>query len=630
MSLSPIAFNSSADQARILNAVVDTTASIMVGLRPDHTIFAWNKAAEALYQTPKEAAFDVDYVATFIAPEHRAAVAADITRVLAGQITMNFEDDSILPDGRRRTLVWNVTRVVDATGETFGILAVGQDITERKEAEDRFRLVFEHVQDGLLLSDQTGVIDCNPGALRLLGLTDKSQLIGRRPSVEFSPALQPDGTSSDEKSRALGVQTAEAGALRFEWMHADADGREVPVEVSVRHAAMSGRRISVVSWHDLTDRREAEAERARMQERLDLAQKMEAIGQLAGGVAHDFNNLLTAMRNAVELAQQELVPGCAAHTDLSLALEAANRATGLTRQLLAFSRNQAVRVEAIDFSALVRETMPLLRTTIPASVQVHVAVPQTPTIVRADRSQLEQIVMNLVLNARDAMPNGGKMQVSVATDPGGQTVRLSVRDSGTGMDAATQRRIFEPFFTTKAVGSGTGLGLSVVYGAVAQAGGQVTVESTLGAGSTFDVALPLAAAMPDKISAMQRLHQGNNRLALLVDDEPAVRNTTQRLLQRLGWRVMPAVDGLEGWELYQQHAPDLSLVMTDVRMPRLDGLRLAQRIRGTASACPLLVFSGYDSVDGQAASSLVDVQFLAKPFDLQQLAAALEAAVHSR
>ena len=625
MSIIPITPNGAADVTQMLSAVIDTAGSVILGLRPDHTIFAWNRAAEALYQTSRAEAFDQNYVDRFIAPEHRAAVSADIREVLAGKITRGFEDDSLLPDGRRRTLIWNVTRVLDAAGAPVGIVAIGQDISERKEAEERFRLVFEHAQEGLLLSDHTGVIDCNPAALAMLGLSAKAQLIGRRPA-DFSPPFQPDGTPSDVKSKLLGAETAESGAIRFEWVHARTDGVDVPVNVSVRHAELEGRRISVIAWHDLTHRRQMEQARAELQERLDLAQKMEAVGQLAGGVAHDFNNLLTAMRNAIELAQGALPPGSEAHRDLDLALDAAGRAGGLTRQLLAFSRSQPVRPDLVELGLLLRETVQLLRTTLPSTVEVLIEAPAQPITVRADRSQLEQVVMNLVLNARDALRGAGRLRLSLAVHEDRKRVELRVIDDGVGMSIETQRRIFEPFFTTKPMGEGTGLGLSVVYGAVQQAGGTIRVESAPGVGSTFVIALPLAEADAGAPIQSGARAGGAGRRLLLVDDEDVVRSTTQRLLQRLGWEVVAAADGEEGLALFEAQRHAFDIVVSDVRMPRMDGLRMVARMREQVPTLPVLLVSGYDSVEGDAGDAARALPFLAKPFDLAALAAAVELA----
>ncbi len=618
-----------APEEPFLAAIVEASGSVILGLHPDHRIFAWNRAAEDLYQTPRSQALGKNYVATFIAPEHQAAVTADIQAVLAGKRTLNFEDDSILPDGQRRTLLWNVTRVLDETNAPVGIVAVGQDITARKEAEERFRLVFEHAQDGLLISDQSGVVDCNPAALSMLGLTDKSQLIGHRPA-EFSPPVQPDGTPSDTKSRALGVVTLQQGAHTFDWVHRQPDGTEVPVEVSVRHTMLTGRRVSVVAWRDQSRRLELDRERTIVQQRLDLAQKMEAVGQLAGGVAHDFNNLLAAIRNAVQLALYQLPDDTDSRDDLESALHTAERAAGLTRQLLAFSRRQTLVTECIDLAALVRDTLPLLRTSIPPTVLVRIDADVADAMVIADRSQLEQVLLNLVLNARDAMPDGGSLLISVAVDAARASTILSVTDTGVGMDDATKQRIFEPFFTTKAMGSGTGLGLSVVYGVITQARGTVHVESAPGQGTTMRVVLPLSMRTPDNASAMSTTVDDVADGVLLVDDDEAVRSTTRRLLQRHGWRVLEAGDGEAALAQFTAHRDQIAIVLSDLRMPVMDGVQLALRIRHIAVDFPIVFFSGYDELEQHAGEGMGSIPLIAKPFStaglLRVLASTLAAA----
>lgn len=611
--------------ASLLAAIVETAGSVILGLHPDHRIFAWNQAAEQLYQTPRAQAMGMDYVSTFIAPEHRDAVATDIKAVLAGKQTLNFEDDSILPDGRRRTLIWNVSRVLDDAGEAVGIVAVGQDITERKEAEERLRLIFEHTHEGLLLSDASGVIDCNPAALEMLGMREKTELIGRRPA-EFSPTRQPDGSLSDAKARAMGALTLKQGEHSFDWVHQRPDGREVPVEVSVRHALLAGRRVSIVSWRDQSRRLELERERAQVQQRLDLAQKMEAVGQLAGGIAHDFNNLLTAIGNAVQLAMHQLPDGGGARDDLEVALQTTERAARLTRQLLAFSRQQSRHVDCIDLAALVREIVPLLRTSLPASIDLRVRAEVDGAGVLADRSQLEQVLLNLVLNARDAMPDGGTLQLSVWTDPVQGKTMLQVTDSGRGMDDATRARIFEPFFSTKPVGTGSGLGLAVVYGVVTQAGGAIQVDTASGRGSSIRIAFPSASlpeeTLPPPASAPMGAHD-----VLLVDDDAVVRRTTRRLLERHGWRVLEAADGEDALAQFRQHRDRIAVLLSDVRMPIMDGVQLVQRIRQIAPGFPAVLLSGFDALEIGQRETVGDVTLLAKPFVTSELLAALGQAV---
>ena len=620
-STSDWSFPATADAA-LLGAIIDTSGSVILGLTADHRIFAWNRAAEQLYQTPRAQAMGMDYVRSFLAPEHQAAVAADIGQVLAGKRTLNFEDDSILPDGTRRTLIWNVTRVLDVNGAPYGVVATGQDITERKEAEERFRLIFEHALDGLLLSDATGVIDCNPAALRILGLTEKSELIGRRPA-EFSPESQPDGALSDVKSRMLGTETLEKGAHTFDWVHQQPTGLQVPVEVSVRHAHLGGRRVSVVAWRDQSRRAELERARQEIEHRLNTAHKMEAVGQLAGGVAHDFNNLLAAIRNSIQLALYEVPAEFEVRRDLEQALQTTERAARLTGQLLAFSRPQSRASGAVNIATLVREIVPLLMTSLPPDVAVRVDADAPDANVRVDQSQFEQVVLNLILNARDAMPSGGELSLTVRVDAGSQQVSLLVSDTGIGMDALTQQRIFEPFFTTKPVGTGTGLGLAVVYGVVTQAGGTVRADSAPDRGTQIQIVLPLSdekAATAENGAGSVASHAGT---VLLVDDDVAVRTTTRRLLQHQKFTVLEAGNGEEALRIYSESRARVTVILTDVRMPVMDGVRLARAVRAIDATMPIVFFSGFNEIGADAAQELHDVPLLAKPFTLESLVKAL-------
>ena len=613
----------------MLGAVVDTSGSVILGLRPDHTIFAWNRAAEALYQTARADAIGTDYVQRFIAPEHRDAVAADIRQVLAGVDTRDFEDDSVLPDGTRRTLLWNVSRVLDDEQASIGVVATGQDITGRKEAEERFRLVFEHSADGLLLSDETGVLDCNPASLRMLGLSEKHELIGRRPA-DFSPFAQPDGTSSDEKSRGIGAATLERGVMTFDWVHQRADGHPVPVEVSVRHATLRGKRVSVIAWRDQSHRAEIERQRMELEQQLNVARKLEAVGQLAGGVAHDFNNLLAAIRNCIQLVMNEVPEGFAFREDLALALTTTERAARLTGQLLSFSRRQAPLGECVDLASLVHDMRPLLRTSLPASVTVRIEAAASGAHVRADRGQLEQVVLNIAQNARDAMPSGGTLTLSVGVDDDAMQSTLTISDTGMGMDDAVRQRIFEPFFTTKPLGEGTGLGLAVVYGVVTQAGGTVRAESVKGVGTSICIVLP--RSMDD---VTEPPHEGAPsetvvERILLVDDDAAVRVTTRRLLERLDFAVVEAENGIEALEVFRARRADIAVVLSDIRMPGMDGFRLAREVRALDPAFPILFISGFDAQMHKDRRGLEDIAMLAKPFALDKLLQMLRAAIASR
>ena len=277
-----------------------------------------------------------------------------------------------------------------------------------------------------------------------------------------------------------------------------------------------------------------------------------------------------------------------------------------------------------------RELLPLLSTSLPTNVIVELDIDATEARVIADRSQLEQVILNLVLNARDAMPDGGRLRVSVSVNAMDGHSLLTVTDTGTGMDDATLARIFEPFFTTKALGSGTGLGLSVVYGVITQAGGSVRVESAPGHGTTMHITLPLStAALGERPEPLGAETHADHRV-LLVDDDEAVRTTTKRLLERNGWRVLEANEGEMALAMFVANRRDIDVVLTDVRMPVMDGVELARQVRHIANDFPIIFFSGYDELEQHVVDGIANVPLIAKPFSVRELLAALDGALASR
>ena len=381
-------------------------------------------------------------------------------------------------------------------------------------------------------------------------------------------------------------------------------------------------------------------ERRLLAEQLVQAQKVEAIGQLAGGIAHDFNNLLTAITGYAELLLHRLGDNHRFAKELSEILRASERATRLTGKLLAFSRRQPLDPRTLDLNALLIELDHLLRRLIGERIQLELSLASGPVLVRAEPTQLEQVVMNLVVNARDAMPEGGLIRIAtgrrrveaggraaLAGLKAGEYVELSVSDTGTGMDAETRRRLFEPFFTTKPVGQGTGLGLAMAYGIVQQTGGTIQVESEPGRGSTFRVLLPLSAELregrADRAGALA-LPGGRERV-LLVEDDPAVRDFAVSLLADLGYQVTAASDGVEARAIVDREGHEgLKLLLTDVVMPRLGGPELARELRSRDPDLAVLFVSGYARNDNEVTSLLGPrCLFLQKPFAPAVLAAAI-------
>jgi len=386
---------------------------------------------------------------------------------------------------------------------------------------------------------------------------------------------------------------------------------------------------------DIEERKRTEEALRHSQDQLRQAQKMEAIGRLAGGVAHDFNNLLTIITGRCDLLLTGMDQAGGLCAEIGMIRDAAQRAASLTRQLLAFSRKQVLQPEILDLNEVVGNLETMLRLAIGDSIEMRTVLRPGLGQVRADPGQIEQIILNIVINARDAMPSGGKLVIETAdvrldeayqarhpVAATGDYVMLAISDTGSGMDEETRSRVFEPFFTTKEQGKGTGLGLSTVYGIVKQSGGQIWVYSEPGRGSTFKVYLPravgAAAAAPGP--ADERSLRGSETI-LIVEDEPVVRGLVLEILQRQGYRVLEAQDAAAARRICEGHAGTIDLLLTDVVMPRMNGRELAEALLGQRPAMRVLYMSGYTDDAVVLQGILHDgANFLEKPFRPDSLA----------
>ncbi|MBL8719118.1 MAG: PAS domain S-box protein [Myxococcales bacterium] len=355
---------------------------------------------------------------------------------------------------------------------------------------DPYRELFERSADAILIIDDNRFVECNQATVTMLGYDDREQLLRTHPS-ELSPPTQPDGRSSYEKADEMMATAFARGSHRFEWAHRRRNGEVFPVEVLLTAVEREGRPILHVVWRDITERK-------RLEEHVRHTQKLDAIGQLAAGVAHDFNNILVAIMGNAELLQRKLdVPEYAPHLDEIV--EAGHRAASLVRQLLTFSRKQESATETLDLIVVLADLRKMLGRLIADPVRLHLETTSRALPVRAARSQVELVVVNLITNARDAMPAGGTISlgleaVELRTGPlTGSFARLAVTDTGVGMSPETVTRAIEPFFTTKEVGKGTGLGLATAYGVARAAGGDLRIESELGKGTRVEVLFPLLA-----------------------------------------------------------------------------------------------------------------------------------------
>jgi PAS domain S-box-containing protein len=422
----------------------------------------------------------------------------------------------------------------------------------------------------------------------------RDDILGRSSGVLAGPGTAPDAV------QRLREAFAKVQPLRIESRQCTLEGREFWAELDLEPIfdASGAHTHWIGILRDVSERR-------LLEEQLYHAQKLEAVGRLAGGVAHDFNNLLTAISGFSELLLEELPPGTGPHGEVQQIKSAAERATALTRQLLAFSRKQIMRPVHVDVNALIIDMERLIRRVIGAQVSIRTIFEEPLPAVHTDPTQLEQVLLNLVVNASDAMPDGGTLTIETGTVTLGEAyaarhhgvvpgpyVCLIVSDTGTGMDRETRDRIFEPFFTTKA--GGTGLGLSTVYGIVRQSGGHIWVYSEGGIGTTFKVYLPVSGHAPTPHSAPEVVQTfGGTETILVVEDEDAVREVARAMLQRRGYSVLVARDGDQAMRVAKAHLGPIDLLLTDVVLPRANGRRVAERLRSERPGTRVLFMSGY-------------------------------------
>lgn len=494
--------------------------------------------------------------------------------------------------------------------------------------QELFRAITEFGRELVLIVNDAGTMTyVSPSGARMLGY-DVLAVLGR-PLLDL---IHPD--DSHRIAQVMLEVVTEPNAMRTFTARAQTqDGEGISIAGTaynmLHHAAVHG---IVVNARDISDVLEAQEALSRSQEQLHQALKMEAVGRLAGGIAHDFNNLLTAIRGYSDLVAAGLRPSDPLRGDVQEIQRAADRAAGLTHQLLAFSRRQVLRPDRLDLSVVVRDLDRMVRRLIGEDIELTVQATATRTVL-VDRGQIEQVILNLVINARDAMPNGGTLtieaqnhDVSASTDvregspPPGRYALVKVEDSGAGIPPDIIDRVFEPFFTTKGPGKGTGLGLSTAYGIVKQSGGFIEVTSVEGAGTTFRIYLPEverhAAGPSGSIAApVDALHTSGGETILLVEDADAVRQVVRRALSRMGYRVLEASNGPQAIGVALEHAAEIDLVLTDFVMPHMGGRELIDRLHELGLRSKILIMSGYiDDALLRGGGFPPDAAFIEKPF----------------
>jgi PAS domain S-box-containing protein len=572
-------------------------------------------------------------------PADGPSIRSQIDEALAGRRAWDVTYRLRTRSGEERW-VHEQGRGVDAgSGEPEAIEGFVTDITQEKhvqedlrQSERRLRTIIEHAPEAMLILDvdEGHFVDVNENAVALFGRS-RAELLGMDPSG-LDPALQPDGAVS---VAVFGSHVADALAGRspvFEWAHRNRQGEDIACEVRlVRLPSGEGRLVRA----SITDIRE----RKRLEQQFLQGQKMESIGRLAGGIAHDFNNLMTAVIGYADLALASLRDN-EASTDVREIRETAERAASLSQQLLAFSRRQVIEPRVICLNDLIGRTDRILRRLIGADIELVMLPAPDLGLVRVDPNQFEQVLINLAVNARDALANGGNITVETAntelgTDytqaPAGPYVMLAVSDNGAGMSAEVRERVFEPFYTTKPKGKGTGLGLATCYGVVKQAGGDIWVYSEPGRGSTFKIYLPRVQAADARESPNEE-NEGEpprgTETILLVEDDAAVRGVGRRVLNELGYTVLAASGGPEAIELAAACPTPIDLLLTDVVMPKMSGRALAELVASERPEIAVLYTSGYTEEaavrDGVLRQT---INYLAKPYSPRALASKVRAAL---
>jgi PAS domain S-box-containing protein len=548
-------------------------------------------------------------------------------RKLAGENVTAYELELIHKDGHHVPVEVN-TRLVLENGVPVGVTGVARDITERKRAEAELRRLaaaVEETADSIVITDKDGDIQyVNPAFERVTGYS-KEEVLNQNPRILKS------GKTGEAVYKELWETITRGDVWTGHLINRRKNGTFVEERVTI--SAIYDESHQIVNYvavkQDISDL-------ILLEEQLRQSQKMEAIGQLAGGVAHDFNNLLTAINGYSSLALQRLEDDHPIRSYLEEVIKAGDRAANLTRQLLAFGRKQILQPLALNLNDVVADMNKMLRRLIGEDIQLTAKFDPALRKTKADPGQIEQVLVNLVVNARDAMPRGGHLTIEtsnfemdseyaskhVGVQPGWYVV-LKVSDTGTGMEDETKARIFEPFFTTKEKGKGTGLGLSTVYGIVKQSGGNIWVYSEPGKGTSFKVYLPQIeySSEPEERPVVEVAAVGGSETILLVEDEDVVRGLARKILEAAGYLVLEANGGADAVRLCQEHEGPIHLLLTDVVMPSTSGREVAEQVTLLRPTIRVLFMSGYTDAaivhHGILDSS---VEFIQKPFSPSTLA----------
>ncbi|MCA1706249.1 MAG: response regulator, partial [Actinobacteria bacterium] len=631
-------------------ALVQNSSDVVAILEPDGTISYITPAVQNVLAYSQAEVLDTSAL-SFVYPSDLPQVVETLSAVGAKEGEQrSFEFRGWRGDGTCGWFECTLTNL-SSTPEIAGILANFHDISQRKTAEESLvmreaeaRLLFENSPMPLWVFDSKtmGFLAVNETAIHKYGYT-REQFLAMR-ITDMRPEDEREAVAESVRQRGPGLE------MTGPWHHMLASGEVIEVEIASHPIDFAETEAIFVAVSDVTARNRAQAEKAQLEQQLLQRQRLEAVGRLAGGIAHDFNNLLAVIQNYAAFARDDVAPEEQRRSDIDEILAATSKATGLVRQLLTFSRKEVAAVEVVDLNAVVHGVHDMVRRTLRESIDLQISLADDLGPVEVDPVHIEQVLMNLIVNASDAIEDSGSIVIETCNRPvddtlasqrvslePGEYVLLSVSDSGSGMDPDVAEMIFEPFFSTKARDVGTGLGLSTVHGIVHQAGGCVTVYSEPGEGTTFHVYLPLAASRAALEVGEERLVQavrGRGEIVLLVEDEPQVRTVIGRVLRQHGYMVHSA-EGPEEALASVADIPRIDLVLTDVIMPKMSGKELVERLSRSRQDFATLFISGYtDDIIATQGGLEPGSHFMHKPFSetdlLRKVREALDSTSKSR
>jgi len=596
----------------------------------DGKILAWNRGAKETYGYTEAEALGMN-VRDIVAESDREAAANLIQKIEKGDIVKSFELQRTTKDGRILDVWLTITLLTDEKGKPVTIATTERNITERKlaeeslrESEARFKALHDASFGGIAIHDKGIILDCNKGLSEMTGYS-VTELIGMDGLLLIA-----------EKSRNSVMNNILSGYENpYEETGLRKNGEEFPIRLEAQGIPYKGKNVRVAELRDITEQKLAKAEQEKLKFQLIQAQKMEAIGTLAGGIAHDFNNILFPILGYADMLLADIPEDSPIRDSLNQIYTSALRAKDLVKQILTFSSQDTNELILMKMQPIVKEVLKLIRSTISTTIDITQDIRADCGTIKADPTQIHQIIMNLTTNAYHAMEEtGGELRVGlkevelgehdvITPDlESGAYACLTVSDTGIGMDKELTQKIFDPFFTTKEVGKGTGMGLSVVHGIVAGMGGAVRVYSEPGKGTQFYVYFPIekSSFVKHSIQTHETIQYGTETI-LLVDDEDAIITMEKRILERLGYQVTSRTSSVEALEAFRKNPDKFDLVITDMAMPNLPGDKLLEELVKVRPDIPVLLCTGFsETMSEEKAASLGIKGFLLKPIVMKDLA----------